>query len=123
MHLAKLIPAGDYKRLRSGLAEKARRAYGNPQYQGLAQIYRGLRDMLDEGFRAAVPAAKQKLLKNLDRKYGGFKLLTKAADNPEAIGTLANRARANSNRIDKDFHDLVTSYQDVLLRGYPQSAS
>jgi hypothetical protein len=78
--------------------------------------------MLVEGFRAAAPAAKQQLLKSLDRKYAGFKLLQKASDNPEAIGTLATRARANSNRIDRDFHDLVTSYQDVLLRGYPQSS-
>jgi hypothetical protein len=112
----------EYKRLRSGLADKANRAARNPQYAGVAHIYRGLRDMLDNGFRAAAPVKQQKLLKKIDREYGGFKLLSDAANNPEAIDTLANRARANSHRIDKDFHDLVTAYQDVLLRGYPQSS-
>jgi hypothetical protein len=112
----------DYKRMRSSLGDKANKARNNPQYNGIAQIYRGLRDTLDEGFRDAAPAAVTRRLRELDRNYGGWKHLTKAADNPEAIGTFANNVRRNAHRLPRDYVDLVEAYQDVILRGYPRSS-
>lgn len=118
----KVITGRDYKRIRSGLGDKANKARSNPQYQGLSDIFRGLRDTLDEGFRAAAPKSKSARLKALDRSYGAFKQLSKAANNPEGIGTFVNAVRRDAHRLPKDFVKLAEAYQNVILRGYPQSS-
>lgn len=61
-------------------------------------------------------------MKRLDSQYGNFKLLAQAAENPEAIGTLANRAFRARGGASEDFVELLRAYQRVLLRGYPQSS-
>jgi hypothetical protein len=118
----KVLTGRDYKRIRSGLTDKANKARSNPQYQGLSDIFRGLRDTLDEGFRSVAPADKVKRLKALDSSYGAFKQLSKAADNPEGIGTFVNAVRRDSHRLPKEFVRLATAYQNVILRGYPRSS-
>jgi hypothetical protein len=118
----KVLTGRDYKRIRSGLTDKANKARTNPQYQGLSDIFRGLRDTLDDGFRSVAPRNKVKRLKDLDSSYGAFKQLSKAADNPEGIGTFVNAVRRDAHRLPKDFVKLATAYQNVVLRGYPRSS-
>lgn len=111
-----------YKRLRSGIARRAFEAQKSEANRYLAPVWRALRQSLDDSFRRAAPQHVSRQLRNLDRQYGAFKILERSADNPDAIGTMANLARRNRGRLNPAFHDLVTSYQDVLLRkGFPTS--
>jgi hypothetical protein len=112
----------DYQRLRSGLGQRAFDAQKSDQNRYLAPVYRSLRYTLDSAFQRAAPRPVGRALRDLNRQYSGYKILQKAADNPEAIGTMANAARRNRGRLNPEFHDLLTSYQDVLLRkGFPTS--
>ncbi len=111
-----------YKQLRTNLNTKIERLRKSSEWNGLADVMRGLRDGLDEAFRASVPAAKRDALKRVDSSYGGFKELSKAAQNPEALGTFINSVKRNEHRLPKDFVNLADAYQNVLLRGYPRSS-
>lgn len=116
------ISGRDYQRLRSKLGDKAFKAGSNPQFQGLREVYRDMRSALDEGFKKVLAEDKVKKLDELNRSYGAFKELSKAAENPQAIGTFVNSVRRNRSRLPKDFSKLAEAYQNVLLRGYTKSS-
>ena len=116
------MPGETYQRLRSKLSRLQHEAQRSDANRYLAPVYQSIKYTLDQAFRRGVPRNVARELDRLNRQYGGFKRLQKAVDNPDAIGTLANEARKNRRRIDPRFHDLVTAYQDVLVRGYPQSS-
>jgi hypothetical protein len=116
------ITGDAYKRLRSNLGKQAFEAQKSDANRYLAPVYRGMRNALDDAFRRNVHPDRAARLARLDRQYSGFKILEKSVDNIDAIGTMANAARRNRGRLNPAFHDLVTAYQDVLLRkGFPTS--
>ncbi|MEJ2116428.1 MAG: hypothetical protein P8Y36_00425 [Alphaproteobacteria bacterium] len=112
----KEISGQTYKRLRSNIGKMAARASKSDKDRYLAPVYKALRATLDVAFRQNATRRGSRLLAELDSKYGAFKLLSKAADNPNAIGTLANRAKAAGGGVDPEFVRLLEAYQDVLLR-------
>lgn len=77
---------------------------------------------LDDAFRQNAHPSRVAALRKIDAKYGAYKILQKAQANPEAIGTMANDAFHNKGRVDAEFVKLARAYQNVLLRGYPQSS-
>jgi len=116
------ITGRDYQRLRSKLGDKAFKAGNNPQMQGLREVYRDMRKALDDGFRKTLSNKQAKKLDEVNKSYGAFKELSKAAENPQAIGTFVNNVRRNRTRLPKGFSELAEAYQNVLLRGYPKSS-
>lgn len=115
------ITGRDYKRLRSNIGKMQTRAARSDRDAYLAPVYGALRQTLDDAFRQAAPRRAADALRGLDRRYGAFKLLQEQAQGrarpEEFIGTLANKARQNRGRVDRDFVDLVNAFDDVYLRG------
>jgi hypothetical protein len=113
----RILTGREYQRLRSNLGKLGHQASRSEANNYLAPVYRGIRNALDDAFRRAAPRQTARDLTRLNRQYSGFKILEKAADNIDAIDTMANLARRNRNRLNPEFHDLATAYQDVFLRG------
>ena len=116
------ITGTDYKRIRSDLGKQATRAARSDVANWTAPIYKALQANLDDAFRQGAHPSRVAALRKIDSKYGAYKILQKAQANPEAIGTMATDAFHNKGRVDAEFVKLARAYQNVLLRGYPQSS-
>lgn len=115
------ITGTDYKRLRSNIGKMAARAQRSDRDSFLAPVYGALQQTLDDAFRQNAPSRSARLLRQLDRRYGAYKLLRNFADTKarpeEFLGTMANKAREGRGRIDREFSDLLNAFDDVFLKG------
>jgi len=111
----------DLKRVLSNLKKKRFAASRSEGDRYLVQVYDALSDIVDNALRQTMPQRAYGNLKELDRRYGAYRLLKDVADKrarpEEFFGTLANEARKNRSRVDHEFVDLLNAFDDVFLRG------